>query len=253
MMRWAMARRRMHLRVARPAPARASAPRLLQHRRVLLRGRLLDLLGRHELGRARRRPDLDAFARRAPAPRAAGAPAPSKRRANRRRPSAARSAQRGRRARSRACVQVSVHGIAANGQSRRRQPLAHRGRASSVSASARAQPPQQGQRRQREQRSRRRRTSASRSTAPARRPAARPRPGRPTRTPISSANWVAVKRWLHRLIRKATKAAVPMPPERFSKAITISRPPSTGCRRGELDEAPVEGRDRRARQHAACR
>ena len=60
-------------------------------------------------------------------------------------------------------------------------------------------------------------------------PASGPTQTRPTEAKAeSSANCVAVKRWLHRLIRKATKAAVPMPPERFSKATTISRPPSTG-------------------------
>ena len=60
-------------------------------------------------------------------------------------------------------------------------------------------------------------------------PASGPTHTRPTDAKaLSSAYCVAVKRWLHRLIRKATKAAVPMPPDRFSKAMTISSPPSTG-------------------------
>ena len=60
-------------------------------------------------------------------------------------------------------------------------------------------------------------------------PASGPTQTRPTDAKADrSANWVAVKRWLHRLIRKATNAAVPMPPEMFSKATTINRPPSTG-------------------------
>ena len=51
-------------------------------------------------------------------------------------------------------------------------------------------------------------------------PASGPTQTRPTEAKaLSSAYWVAVKRWLHRLIRNATKAAVPMPPDRFSKAI----------------------------------
>jgi hypothetical protein len=54
-------------------------------------------------------------------------------------------------------------------------------------------------------------------------PASGPTQTRPTDAKAdSSANCVAVKRWLHRLIRKARKAAVPMPPDRFSKATTIS-------------------------------
>ncbi len=34
------------------------------------------------------------------------------------------------------------------------------------------------------------------------------------------AYWVAVNRWLQRAIRKATRAAVPMPPVMFSRATT---------------------------------
>ena len=60
-------------------------------------------------------------------------------------------------------------------------------------------------------------------------PASGPTQTRPTDAKAdSSANCVAVKRWLHRLIRKATNAAVPMPPDMFSNATTISSPPSTG-------------------------
>jgi hypothetical protein len=60
-------------------------------------------------------------------------------------------------------------------------------------------------------------------------PASGPTHTRPTEAKAdSSANCVAVKRWLHRLISKATKAAVPMPPDRFSSTTTSSRPPSTG-------------------------
>ena len=100
-------------------------------------------------------------------------------------------------------------------------------------------------RRQRRRRSSRGRTPASRSTARARRRAARPRPGRSTRTRCSSANWVALKRRLHRLIRKATKAAVPMPLVMFSLAIDHQQPAVDRRRLGELDEAPVEGRQHR--------
>ncbi len=51
---------------------------------------------------------------------------------------------------------------------------------------------------------------------------------------LSKANWVALKRRLHRLIRKATNAAVPMPLVMFSLAIAMSRPPSTGVASASL-------------------
>ena len=61
-------------------------------------------------------------------------------------------------------------------------------------------------------------------------PASGPTQTRPTEANADSkAYCVAVKRWLHRLIKNATKAAVPMPPDRFSAAITSSSPPSTGA------------------------
>jgi hypothetical protein len=100
-------------------------------------------------------------------------------------------------------------------------------------------------------------------------PASGPTHTRPTDAKADSiANWVAVKRWLHRLIRKARKAAVPMPPDRFSKATTISsrRPPgglgqrrspsrrpaaspgSCPCLGGQPPEAQVAGHLQHAEQ-----
>ena len=84
-------------------------------------------------------------------------------------------------------------------------------------------------------------------------PASGPTQTRPTEAKaLSSANCVAVKRWLHRPSGSATKAAVPMPPEMFSTAITISRPPSTGVACASSTKPESNGRDRRAPAAAPC-
>ena len=73
-------------------------------------------------------------------------------------------------------------------------------------------------------------------------PASGPTQTRPTEAKaLSSANWVALKRWLHRLIRNARKAAVPMPLVMFSLAIAISRPPSTGVASASLTKPQSNG------------